>query len=65
MTKKERIAQLEKEVDELKQRIATLEQIRIVGIGDIRPYIPSPEPYTYPVTHPWIPVITYCSAASF
>lgn len=55
MTKKERIAQLEKELEKLKQRVAELETMRVIGIGDIPniPWQPSPDPWISK-QHPWI-----------
>ena len=70
MTKKERIAQLEKEVEELKQRLQVLEMHRIIGIGDNPiPYLPKPylpDDYKYPwypntgdPFPPYFPIITW------
>ena len=59
MTKKERIAKLEKELEELKQRIETLETFRIVGVGiDPYKYIPPSNPWTLPPNYP-TPIITW------
>jgi len=50
MTKKERIVKLEKELEELKQRVSILEATRIIGVG-ISPdaFLPKPyDPFIYP-----------------
>ena len=52
MTKKERIAQLEKQVEELKQRVATLEVIRVIGVGDIPNIHFQPQPWINPWSNP-------------
>ena len=56
MTKKERITQLEKELEELKQRVMILESLGLIGVGDIHdPWTPAP---IYPI-YPWTPTIPY------
>lgn len=63
MKKKERIAQLEKEIEELKNRILLLEMYKTIGIGDNpSPYLPKPylpDDYKYPYTTPTTPTIPY------
>ena len=53
MTKKERIAKLEKEIEELKHRIEILEMFRVIGVGDNpSPYLPKPylpDDYKFPI----------------
>ena len=57
MTKKERIAKLEKELEELKQRIVMLELDKLAGKETKNPWVwPNPEPIpTYPYTPPAYP----------
>jgi len=73
MKKKERIAQLEKEVEELKRRIETLEMFKVIGVGENpSPYLPKPylpDDYTYPYTTPTTvpfpyPIITWCESTA-
>ena len=75
MTKKERIKQLEKEVEELKQRLQILEMPRVIGIGDNpAPYLPKPylpDDYKYPwypntgdEFPPYLPIITWSDSTN-
>lgn len=76
MTKKERIAQLEKEVEELKQRLQILEMYRnVIRIGDNPdPYLPKPylpDDYKYPwypntgdPFQPCFPITTWSDSSS-
>lgn len=72
MTKKERIAQLEKEVEELKQRLQILEMCRVFGVGDDTiPYLPNPylpDNYKLPVWpktgDPLRPIITWSDSTT-
>jgi hypothetical protein len=59
MKNKERIAQLEKKVEELENRIRELETFRIVGVGiDPYKYIQPSNPWTSPPNYPY-PTITW------
>lgn len=62
MTNREKIAQLEREIEKLKQRIALLEASRFVPYP-VYPSLPQQPAYPYPM--PWYPTVTYGDSSTY